>query len=54
MTSLRRSDGTGDGGGGSSGSGGGRPSSRCGDVRLGVSRGGQMRVQQRQRESLTP
>ncbi|CAI7902540.1 unnamed protein product, partial [Closterium sp. NIES-54] len=44
MTSLRRSDGSGDGGGGSSGSGGGRPSSRCGDVRLGVSRGGQMRL----------
>ncbi|CAI7873348.1 unnamed protein product [Closterium sp. NIES-53] len=54
MTSLRRSGGSGDGGGGSSGSGGGRPSGRCGAARWGVSGGGQMRVQQRQRESLTP
>ncbi|CAI7730451.1 unnamed protein product [Closterium sp. NIES-54] len=54
MTSLRRSGGSGDGGGGSSGSGGDRPSSRYGAVRWGVSGGGQMRLQQRQHESLTP
>ncbi|CAI7849410.1 unnamed protein product [Closterium sp. NIES-54] len=54
MTSLRRSGGSGDGGGGSNGSGGGRPSSRCGAVQWGVSGGGQMRVQQRQHEALTP
>ncbi|CAI7816224.1 unnamed protein product [Closterium sp. NIES-54] len=54
MTSLHRSGGRGHGGGGSSGSGGGRPSSRCGAVRWGVSGGGQMRVQQRQHEALTP
>ncbi|CAI7878134.1 unnamed protein product, partial [Closterium sp. NIES-54] len=54
MTSLRRSGGSGDGGGGSSGSGCGRPRSRCGAVRWGVSGGGQMRVQQRQHEALTP
>ncbi|CAI7911753.1 unnamed protein product [Closterium sp. NIES-54] len=54
MTSLRRSGGSGDFGGGGSGSGGGRPSNRCGAVRWGVSGGGQMRLQQRQRESLTP
>ncbi|CAI7815942.1 unnamed protein product, partial [Closterium sp. NIES-54] len=54
MTSLRRSGGSGDGGGGDSGGGGGRPSSRCGAVRWGVSGSGQMRLQQRQHESLTP
>ncbi|CAI7772394.1 unnamed protein product [Closterium sp. NIES-53] len=54
MTSLRRSGGSGDGGGGGSGGGGGRPSGRCGAVRWGVSGGGQMRLQQHQRESLTP
>ncbi|CAI7764833.1 unnamed protein product [Closterium sp. NIES-54] len=54
MTSLRRSGGSGDGGGGGSGGGGGRPRSRCGAARRGVSGGGQMRLQQRQRESLTP
>ncbi|CAI7828346.1 unnamed protein product [Closterium sp. NIES-54] len=54
MTSLRRSGGSGDGGGGSNGSDGGHPSSRCGAVRWGVSGGGQMRVQQRQHEALTP
>ncbi|CAI7846943.1 unnamed protein product [Closterium sp. NIES-53] len=54
MTSLHHSDGSGDGGGGGSGGGGGRPSNRCGAVRWGVSGGGQMRLQQRQRESLTP
>ncbi|CAI7884206.1 unnamed protein product, partial [Closterium sp. NIES-53] len=54
MTSLCRSGGSGDGGGGGSGGGGGRPSSRCGAVRWGVYGGGQMRLQQRQRESLTP
>ncbi|CAI7805308.1 unnamed protein product [Closterium sp. NIES-54] len=54
MTSLRRRGGSGDGGGGDSGGGGGRPSSRCGAVRWGVSGSGQMRLQQRQRESLTP
>ncbi|CAI7783444.1 unnamed protein product [Closterium sp. NIES-53] len=54
MTSLRRSGGSGDGGGGSSGSGGGRPSSRCGAVRWGFSGGGQMWVQKRQHEALTP
>ncbi|CAI7928253.1 unnamed protein product [Closterium sp. NIES-54] len=46
--------GRGHGGGGSSGSGGGRPSSRCGALRWGVSCGGQMRVRQRQHEVLTP
>ncbi|CAI7896452.1 unnamed protein product [Closterium sp. NIES-53] len=54
MTSLCRSSGSGDGGGGGSGGGGGRPSSRCGAVRWGVSGGGQMQLQQRQRESLIP
>ncbi|CAI7793999.1 unnamed protein product [Closterium sp. NIES-54] len=54
MTSLRRSGGSGDGGGGGSGGGGGCPSTRCGAVWWGVSGGGQMRLQQRQRESLTP
>ncbi|CAI7752398.1 unnamed protein product [Closterium sp. NIES-53] len=54
MTSLRRSRGSGDDGGGSSGSGGSRPSNRCGAVWWGVSGGGQMRLQQRQRESLPP
>ncbi|CAI7809546.1 unnamed protein product [Closterium sp. NIES-53] len=54
MTSLRRSGGSGAGGGGSSGNGGDRPSSRCGEVRWGVSDGGQMQFQQRQRESLPP
>ncbi|CAI7845325.1 unnamed protein product [Closterium sp. NIES-54] len=54
MNSLRRSGGSGDGGGGTSGSGGGRPSSRCGAIQWGVSRGGQMRAQQRQHEALKP
>ncbi|CAI7799476.1 unnamed protein product [Closterium sp. NIES-53] len=54
MTSLICSGGSGDGGGGSSGSGGGHPSSCCGAVRWGVSGGGQMWVQQRQHEALTP
>ncbi|CAI7797460.1 unnamed protein product [Closterium sp. NIES-53] len=54
MTSLCRSGGSGDGDGGISGSGGGRPSSRCGAVRWGVSGGGRMRMQQRQCEPLTP
>ncbi|CAI7776588.1 unnamed protein product [Closterium sp. NIES-53] len=54
MTSLCRSGKRGHGGGGRSGSGGGRPSSRCGAVRWGVSGGGQMRVQQCQHEVLTP
>ncbi|CAI7876329.1 unnamed protein product [Closterium sp. NIES-53] len=54
MTSLHRSGGSSDGGGGGSGGGGGRPSSRCGAVQWGVSGGGQMRLQQRQHESLTP
>ncbi|CAI7805072.1 unnamed protein product [Closterium sp. NIES-53] len=54
MTSLRRSGGSGDGGGGRSGSGGSRPSSHCGAVPWGLSGGGQMRVQQRQHEALTP
>ncbi|CAI7888747.1 unnamed protein product [Closterium sp. NIES-53] len=54
MTSLRRSDGSGEGGGGSSGSGGGRTSSRYGAVWWGVSGGGQMQLQQRQRTSLPP
>ncbi|CAI7883177.1 unnamed protein product [Closterium sp. NIES-54] len=53
MTSLCRSGGRGDGGGGGSGGGRGRPSSRCGAIRWGVSGGGQMRLQQRQRDSLT-
>ncbi|CAI7734876.1 unnamed protein product [Closterium sp. NIES-53] len=53
MTSLRRSGGSGDSGGGSSGRGGGCPSGRCGAARWGVSGGGQMRLQQRQRDSLT-
>ncbi|CAI7821082.1 unnamed protein product [Closterium sp. NIES-53] len=54
MTSLRRSGGSGDCGGGGSRSGGGRPSSRCGAVRWGVYGGGQLRLQQRQHDSLTP
>ncbi|CAI7863028.1 unnamed protein product [Closterium sp. NIES-53] len=54
MTSLRHSGGSGHGGGGSSGSGDGRRSNRCGAVRWGVSGGGQMRVQERQDEALTP
>ncbi|CAI7882274.1 unnamed protein product [Closterium sp. NIES-53] len=54
MTSLRRSGGSGDSGGGSSGSGGGRTSSHCGAVWWGVSGGGQMQLQQSQRESLPP
>ncbi|CAI7890776.1 unnamed protein product [Closterium sp. NIES-53] len=54
MTFLCRSGGSGDGGGGNSGSGGNPPSSCCGDVRWGFSGGGQMRVQQRQHEALTP
>ncbi|CAI7805584.1 unnamed protein product [Closterium sp. NIES-53] len=54
MTSLRRSDGSGDGGGGSSGRGGGRTSGRCGAVRWGVFGGGQMQLQRSQRVSLPP
>ncbi|CAI7810784.1 unnamed protein product [Closterium sp. NIES-53] len=54
MTSLRRSSRSGDGGGGGSGGGGGHPSSRCGAVQWGVFGGGQMRLQQGQRDSLTP
>ncbi|CAI7909210.1 unnamed protein product [Closterium sp. NIES-54] len=54
MTSLRCSGKGGDGGGGSSWSGGGRPISRCGTARWGVSGSGQMRLQQSQRESLPP
>ncbi|CAI7855946.1 unnamed protein product, partial [Closterium sp. NIES-54] len=54
MTSLCRSGGSGEGSGGSSGSGGGRTSNLYGAVWWGVSGGGQMQLQWRQRESLPP
>ncbi|CAI7730325.1 unnamed protein product [Closterium sp. NIES-54] len=54
MTSLCRGGWSGDGSGGSSGSGGGDTSNRCEAVRWGVSGGGQMLLQEHQRESLQP
>ncbi|CAI7818375.1 unnamed protein product [Closterium sp. NIES-54] len=54
MTPLRSSGESGDGRVGSSGGGGGRSSSRCGAVRWGVSGGGQLQLQQRQHDPLSP
>ncbi|CAI7893194.1 unnamed protein product [Closterium sp. NIES-54] len=54
MTSLRGSGGSGDGGGSSNGSGGGRSSRSYGAVRWGVSGGGQLQLQRRQHDTLSP
>ncbi|CAI7889495.1 unnamed protein product [Closterium sp. NIES-53] len=54
MTPLRSSGESGDGHVGSSGGGGGRSSSRCGALRWGVSGGGQLQLQRRHHDPLSP